>query len=101
MTDRLHRLACTNAENTQTQTHLQTVGVDDFVADGALHEHEVELLLFILGGVLFARFPADEAHCRVRQDRLQGRQRQNETGLQQNTQTLARCTCLRVETLSG
>lgn len=52
--------------------YLQTVGVNDFIADGALHEHEVKLLLFILGGVLFARLSTDETHCRVRQDRLHG-----------------------------
>lgn len=34
--------------------HLKASRVDDFVADGALHEHEVKLAFFLFHCVLFS-----------------------------------------------
>lgn len=55
----------------QQEIYLQTIRMNDLIADGALHEHEVKLFLLILNGVFLAGLPTDETHCRVRQDRLQ------------------------------
>lgn len=52
--------------------YLETVGVDDLVADGALHQHEVELVLLFLQCVLFPGLFAHHTHRRVRQNRLHG-----------------------------
>lgn len=38
--------------------HLKASGVDDFIADGALHEHEVKLAFFLFYCVLFPRLAA-------------------------------------------
>ncbi len=51
-------------------TNLEAAGVDDLIADGALHEREAELLLLRLHRVLLPRFTAGEAHGCVRQHRL-------------------------------
>ena len=51
-------------------TDLQAAGVDDFVADGALHQTEAELLLLRVHRVLLARLAARKTHRRVRQHRL-------------------------------
>ncbi len=54
--------------------YLQTVGVDNLVADGALHEHEVKLVLLFLQCVLLPRLFAHHTHRRVRQNRLHQKQ---------------------------
>lgn len=51
--------------------HLQTAGVDDFVADGALHQGEAELLICRLDRVLLSRLATCKAHGGVRQHGLQ------------------------------
>lgn len=51
--------------------HLQTIWVDDLVADGALHQHEVELIVLFSQGVFLPGFFAHQAHRSVGQDRLQ------------------------------
>lgn len=51
--------------------HLQTAGVDDFVADGALHQGEAELLFCRLYRVLLSRLATCKTHCGVRQHGLQ------------------------------
>jgi len=45
--------------------------MNNLIADGALHEHKVKLLLLILHCVLFPCLSTDETHCCVWQDRLQ------------------------------
>lgn len=75
----------------QQEIYLQTIGMNDLVADGALHEHEVKLLLLILNGVFFAGLPADETHRCVRQDRLR-----DDRGNKSHAQTSRSC----VETLT-
>lgn len=45
--------------------------MNNLIADGALHEHEVKLLFLVLHCVLFACLSTDEAHCCVGQDGLQ------------------------------
>lgn len=52
--------------------YLETVGVDDLVADGALHQHEVELVLLFLQCVLLPCLFTHHAHRRVGQNRLHG-----------------------------
>lgn len=52
--------------------HLQTAGVDDFVADGALHQREAELLICRLYRVLLSRLATCKTHGGVRQHGLQG-----------------------------
>lgn len=73
--------------------------MNNFIADGALHEHEMELFFLILNGVLFACFSTDETHCCVRQDRLQDRQTEAERTALQQPQTSARSLRLCVETI--
>lgn len=53
--------------------HLQAVWMCNLVADGALHQHEVELVLLVIHRVLLAGLSADDAHGRVGQDGLVGR----------------------------
>lgn len=60
--------------------HLQAVWVCNLVADGALHQHEVELVLLVIHRVLLAGLSADDAHGRVGQDRLWGRENTVRTG---------------------
>ncbi len=50
--------------------YLKTVGVNNLIADGALHEHEVKLFFLVLHRVLFPRLSTDETHRCVRQDGL-------------------------------
>lgn len=57
--------------NFHAPLHLQTVWVDDLVADGALHQHEVELVVLFSQGVFLPGFFAHQAHCGVGQNRLQ------------------------------
>lgn len=45
----------------------------NLVADGALHQHEVELVLLVIHRVFLAGLSADDAHGRVGQDGLEGR----------------------------
>lgn len=52
--------------------HLQAVWMCNLVADGALHQHEVELVLLVIHRVLLAGLSADDAHGRVGQDGLVG-----------------------------
>lgn len=58
------------------RSYLQTVRVDDLVADGTLHQHEVELVLLVLQCVLLASLFAHHTHCGVRQDGLRMRTKQ-------------------------
>lgn len=51
--------------------YLQTIRVDNLIADGALHQHEVELIVLFSEGVLLPSFFAHQAHCSVGQHRLQ------------------------------
>lgn len=55
-----------------TAAHLEAVRMGNLVADGALHQHEIELVLLVIHRVLFAGLSADEAHGRVGQHRLGG-----------------------------
>lgn len=50
--------------------HLQAAGVDDLVADGALHQREAELLLLRVHRVLLPRLATRKTHRCVRQHRL-------------------------------
>lgn len=52
--------------------------MDNLIADGALHEHEVKLLLFVLHCVLFPCLSTDETHGRVGQDGLEGKKQKRE-----------------------
>lgn len=52
--------------------YLEAVGMDDLVADGALHKHEVELVLLFVQCVLLARLFTYHTHRCVGQNRLQG-----------------------------
>lgn len=52
--------------------------MDNLIADGALHEHEVKLLLFVLHCVLFPCLSTDETHCRVGQDGLEGKKQRRQ-----------------------
>ena len=52
--------------------------MDNLIADGALHEHEVRLLLFVLHWVLFPCVSTDETHGRVGQDGLEGKKQRSE-----------------------
>lgn len=49
---------------------LEAAGVDDLVADGALHQGEAELLLLRVHRVLLSRLATCKAHRRVGQHRL-------------------------------
>lgn len=51
--------------------HLQAIWVDNLIADGALHQHEVELVLLFSQGVFLPGFFAHQAHSSVGQNRLQ------------------------------
>lgn len=53
--------------------HLEAVWMCNLVADGALHQHEVELVLLVIHRVLLAGLSADDAHGRVGQDGLEGK----------------------------
>lgn len=53
--------------------HLKASRVDDFIADGAFHEHEVKLAFFLFHCVLFSRLATHQAHGGVRQHWLQGK----------------------------
>lgn len=52
-------------------SNLEAAGVDDLVADGALHEREAELLLLRLHRVFLSRFTTRETHGCVGQHRLE------------------------------
>lgn len=65
-------------EGSADTAHLQTAGVDDLVADGALHQREAELLLLRVHGVLLPRLAARKTHRRVRQHRLDRRGRERD-----------------------
>lgn len=52
--------------------YLETVGVDNLVAYGTLHQHEVELIVFLLQCVLLSGLFTHHTHSRVRQNRLRG-----------------------------
>lgn len=54
--------------------------MNNLVADGALHEHEVELLLLVLHRVLFAGLSADETHSGVGQDGLEEKHAERRVG---------------------
>lgn len=54
--------------------------MNNLVADGALHEHEVELLLLVLHRVLFAGLSADETHSCVGQDGLEEKHAERRVG---------------------
>lgn len=69
-----HSVSCLTAPG--GPPYLETVGMDDLVADGALHQHEVELVLLFLQCVLLARLFAHNTHRCVRQDRLDGHREQ-------------------------
>lgn len=60
--------------------HLKASGVDDLVADGALHEHEVELAFLLLHRVLLPCLTAHQAHGRVGQHWLESRGEQRSAG---------------------
>lgn len=51
--------------------YLKAVGMDNFIANGALHKHEVELVLLFLHCVLFSCLFTHHTDCSVGQDRLQ------------------------------
>lgn len=53
------------------QTDLEAAGVDDLVADGALHQGEAELLILRVHRVLLPRLSTGKAHGCMRQHRLQ------------------------------
>lgn len=57
----------------------------NLVADGALHEHEVELVLLVIDCVLLASLSADEAHGCVGQDGLRGREHYQDSWVKCNT----------------
>lgn len=52
--------------------YLETVGVDNLVAYGALHQHEVELILFFLQCILLSSLFTHHTHSCVGQNRLHG-----------------------------
>lgn len=54
--------------------------MNNLVADGALHEHEVELLLLVLHRVLFAGLSTDETHSSVGQDGLDEKRAERRVG---------------------
>lgn len=58
--------------------------MNNLIADGALHEHEVKLLLLVLHCVLFSCLSTDEAHCCVGQDGLQKKYRGRKISLLQH-----------------
>lgn len=52
--------------------YLETVGVDNLVAYGTLHQHEVELIVLLLQCVLLSSLFAHHTHSCVGQNRLHG-----------------------------
>ena len=76
-------------KDSQLITDLQAAGVDDFVADGALHQRQAELLLLRVHGVLLPRLATRKTHRRVRQDRLQGDRERERQASQTGTSTAA------------
>lgn len=76
--------------------HLEAVWMCNLVADGALHQHEVELVLLVIHRVLLAGLSADDAHGRVGQDGLGGEGGKTQSGRpgrvrQNRVQTKQRC----------
>ena len=55
--------------------------MDDFIADGAFHEHEVKFAFFLFHCVLFSRLATHQAHCGVRQHWLQGGENTREVSM--------------------
>lgn len=53
--------------------HLKASRVDDFIADGALHEHEVKLSFFLFHGVFLPGLATHQAHGSVGQHWLKSR----------------------------
>lgn len=89
--------------------HLEAVWMCNLVADGALHQHEVELVLLVIHRVLLAGLSADDAHGRVGQDGLEGKEGNtirtagvgsDRTDFRQSsaaeTQSTAECVCVSV-----
>ena len=60
-----------------THTHLEAAGMDDLVADGALHQGQAELLLLRVHRVLLPRLTAGETHRCVGQHGLQTHTQKN------------------------
>lgn len=53
--------------------YLKASRVDDFIAYGALHKHDVELAFLFLHCILLSCFATHEAHGSVGQHRLEAR----------------------------
>lgn len=70
-----------------SRSNLEAAGVDDLVADGALHEREAELLLLRLHRVLLSRFTTRETHGCVGQHRLEKTQMGKNKRMQTDTNT--------------
>lgn len=66
------RWSCSAVPNVGALLYLQAVGMDDLIADGALHQHKVKLVLLILQCVLLPGFFAHYTHCCVGQHGLHG-----------------------------
>lgn len=61
--------------------YLEAVGMDDLVADRALHQHKVELVLLFLQCVLLPCLFTHHTHGRVWQDGLQGSRTNKKVGI--------------------
>ena len=61
--------------------HLKASRVDDFIADGAFHEHEVKFAFFLFHCVLFSCLATHQAHSGVRQHWLQGGENTREVSM--------------------
>lgn len=47
----------------QGKTDLEAVGMDDLITDGALHEHGIKLLVFVVERVFFTSLAAHHTYC--------------------------------------
>lgn len=64
-----------NTARAPRTAHLKASRVDDFIADGALHEHEVKLSFFLFHGVFLPGLATHQAHGGVGQHWLKSRRK--------------------------